>query len=54
MTLLLVAVSRQKKGRARVSKWFYVINLTIDNQKKPMVALALSSAVKKDFAIVKC
>ena len=53
MTLLSVAVSGQK-GRAGVSKCFMGLIWTLCNQDKPMIALLLRSAPKKDFAIAKC
>ena len=49
MTLSSVAVSRQK-GRSRVNK---CVIWTLGNQDKPMIALVLQSAPKKDFAIAK-
>ena len=52
MTLSSVAVSRQK-GRSRVNKFFMWIIWTLRIQDKPMIALVLQSAPKKDFAIAK-
>ena len=52
MTLSSVALSRQK-GRSRVNKCFMRIIWTLGNQDKPMIALVLQSAPKKDFAIAK-
>ena len=52
MTLSSVAVSRQK-GISRVNKCFMRIIWTLGNQDKPMIALVLQSAPKKDFAIAK-
>ena len=50
--LLSVAVSRQKE-KSRVNKCFMGIILTLGNENKSMIALVLSSAPKKDFAIAK-
>ena len=53
VTLSSVAVSRQK-GRSRVNKCFIGLIWTSGSQDKPMIALVLLSAPKKDFAIAKC
>ena len=52
MTLSSVAVSRQK-GRSRVNKCFMRIIWLLGNQDRPMIALVLQSAPKKDFASAK-
>ena len=52
MTLSSVVVLRQK-GKSKVNKRFVRIIWTLGNQDKPMIALVLQSAPKRDFAIAK-
>ena len=54
MTLSLVAVSRQKR-RARVSKWFYVINSDVRKSGQANDSASIAKRTKKrNFAIAKC